>query len=496
MMSGSKSKCGSASHQLLMDNSKNRLNDLQERFSSLRTARKDGRVNDVVVLEEQVNQILREWNSELSAPSPASSLLGGSLGSFSDDIGRLLQLSEEQDDATSPLAELMLKPQPDVQGLHPGAMTTFQEDYLVNNELQEHCFQGSDGCKGSTLGMHNIVGGVSDITSQLDYSQLNLHQELEHGLLVGACCGEEFEKDAGSNILLNICPPSAFMGPKCALWDCTRPALGSEWYRDYCSCFHATLASNEDSPGRTPVLRPGGINLKDNLLFVAANAKAQGKNVGIPHCEGAANTKSPWNATELFDLFLLKGETIREWLFFDKRRRAFESGTRKQRSLPDHSGRGWHESRKQVMKEFGGQKRSYYMDPQPSGSLEWHLYEYELNSCDAYALYRLELKLVDEKKSPKVKVTKDSLADLQKKMGQLTAEVPADTRSSVKGNRKTNKNVDKNVDSAKFNSSPGDITSTTEVLHQGSSGIHKLLADSLTDDYDTYEQPSLDEETN
>lgn len=75
MMSGSKSKCGSASHQLLMDNSKNRLNDLQERFSSLRTARKDGRVNDVVVLEEQVNQILREWNSELSAPSPASSLL-------------------------------------------------------------------------------------------------------------------------------------------------------------------------------------------------------------------------------------------------------------------------------------------------------------------------------------------------------------------------------------------------------------------------------------
>ncbi|KAJ0054085.1 hypothetical protein Pint_02356 [Pistacia integerrima] len=69
MMSGSKSKCGSASHQLLMDNSKNRLNDLQDRFSSLRTARKDGRVNDVVVLEEQVDHIIREWNSELGAPS-------------------------------------------------------------------------------------------------------------------------------------------------------------------------------------------------------------------------------------------------------------------------------------------------------------------------------------------------------------------------------------------------------------------------------------------
>ena len=61
---------------------------------------------------------------------------------------------------------------------------------------------------------------------------------------------------------------------------------------------------------------------------------------------------------ELFDLSVLDGETIREWLFFDKPRRAFESGNRKQRSLPDYSGRGWHESRKQVMNEFGGLKRS------------------------------------------------------------------------------------------------------------------------------------------
>lgn len=75
MQSGSKSKCASASHQFLLDNAKNRLNDLQEKFANLRVARKEGRANDVAVLEEQVNQILREWNSELSAPSPASSLL-------------------------------------------------------------------------------------------------------------------------------------------------------------------------------------------------------------------------------------------------------------------------------------------------------------------------------------------------------------------------------------------------------------------------------------
>lgn len=140
----------------------------------------------------------------------------------------------------------------------------------------------------------------------------------------------------------------------------------------------------------------------------------------------------------MFDLSLLEGETIREWLFFDRPRRAFESGNRKQRSLPDYSGRGWHESRKQVMKEYGGQKRSYYMDPQPVGCFEWHLFEYEIFNSGACALYRLELKFVDGstppkgKKSPKGRVTNDSLADLQKKMGRLTAEVPVDRGSSGK----------------------------------------------------------------
>ncbi|KAI9178551.1 hypothetical protein LWI28_027804 [Acer negundo] len=140
--------------------------------------------------------------------------------------------------------------------------------------------------------------------------------------------------------------------------DCLRPALGSEWYRDYCSSFHATLSLSEEHTGLTPVVRPGGIHLKDSLLFVAANAKAQ----------------------DLFDVTLLEGETVKEWLFFDKHKRAFESGRRKQRSLPDHSGRGWHESRKLVMREIGGQKKSYFMDPQPSGCFQWHLYEYEISN--------------------------------------------------------------------------------------------------------------------
>jgi len=90
------------------------------------------------------------------------------------------------------------------------------------------------------------------------------------------------------------------------------------------------------------------------------------------------------------------------------------------------------------MKEFGGLKRSYYMDPQPLNNYEWHLYEYEVNNCDVCALYRLELKLVDTKKSAKAKVTSDSLVDLQQQMGRLNAENAADARRYAKARAKAN----------------------------------------------------------
>ncbi|KAH8479604.1 hypothetical protein H0E87_000171 [Populus deltoides] len=411
MQKGGKSKCASTSHHLLMDNAKNRLNDLEERFFNIQTARKEGRNNDVALLEEQVCQSLREWKAELDVPSPANSLLDISLGSFSEDIGRLLQLYEEEDDATSPLTmQSVLKPEtqpePNFQNLNLGNLTTFQDEYLVNSHSQELGFQGFHQPNGSS-GLQNVAVSDPDITTLLDCHQFTLDEEFDPGHFVGTNDTKECGINAESNNLQYISPPpSAFMGPKCALWDCTRPAQGAEWCEDYCSSFHATLALNEGPPG---------------------------KNVGIPQCEGAAVMKSPWNAAELFDLSLLEGETIREWLFFDKPRRAFDSGNRKQRSLPDYSGRGWHESRKQVMKELGGKKKSYYMDPQPPGCHEWHLYEYEINNCDACALYRLEFKLADGKKTPKGKVSKDSLADLQKKMGRLTAVVTADNSPSDKG---------------------------------------------------------------
>ncbi|XP_065875552.1 transcription factor VOZ1-like [Euphorbia lathyris] len=492
---GIKTKCSSTSHSLMLDNAKNRIDDLQDRFSNLQAARMEGRFGDINILEEQVYQSLREWRAELEAPSPASSLLGGSLGTFSGEIVRLLQLCDEEDDATSALAEQpVAKPEPNVQSLSIDDYATFGNEYLPNSDTQIHSFQGFDQSNNSLLALHNPVVSISEMSAFLDSHQFisdegfkhgngigsNDAKEFvntpetknlpispprsafmgpkcalwdctqfisdggfEHGNGIGSTDAKEFENTPETKNLPISPPPSAFMGPKCALWDCTRPAQGSEWFENYCSSFHASLALNEGPPGMNPVVRPMGIGLKDNLLFTALSSKAQGKNVGIPQCEGAASTKSPWNATELFDLSLLNCETIREWLFFDKPRRAFESGNRKQRSLPDYNGRGWHESRKQLMKEFGGHKRSYYMDPQPPGCHDWHLYEYEISSHDACALYRLELKLVDEKKTPRGKVTKDSLADLQKKMGRLTAEVTADGSPRIKSSPSSSEKLEK-----------------------------------------------------
>jgi len=192
------------------------------------------------------------------------------------------------------------------------------QDIFVNKQPQEHGFHGFDQCRGSVSSMQNKVVNNTDFTNsyrldiqqdvkqntaasnsdssiKLDFHQLDSHQDFDYGLLIGANDTEQCEQDAMPDVLPNICPPpSAFLGPKCALWDCFRPAQGSKWCEDYCSTVHSVLALNEGLPDMTPILRPGGISLKDGPLFAALNAKAQGKKVGIPQCEGAASRKSPW----------------------------------------------------------------------------------------------------------------------------------------------------------------------------------------------------------
>ncbi|KAI9093245.1 hypothetical protein K1719_027259 [Acacia pycnantha] len=440
MDDSSKNRYGSSSNPSMKNKAKHLVDDLQGIFTKLRSAREENRSNDVVMFEEQLHQTLQEWKTELNKPSPASSLADGNLGLLSEEIAQLLQDLEEEDDATSRLAKsALLKTEPDLHNTDKTNHSSFQEKCSDENH-QGHALEGFyqfEGHKSDSIEQCDVYQEYRQNSAMKSTEPDQFILDEDFNVFLGVDDIQQSGEDIFPNILPNICPPpSAFLGPKCALWDCFRPAQGLKCCQDYCCSSHELLATNEGLPGMTPILRPGGIGVKDGPLFAAVNAKTLGKEVGIPNCEGAASTKSPWNAPKLFDLSLFEGETVREWLYFDKPRRAFDSGNRKQRSLPDYSGRGWHESRKSVMKEYGGQKRSYYMDPQPLSYLEWHLYEYSVDKHDGYALYRLELKLVDKKKSPKGKVTKESLADIQNKMGKLSADVPLknDRSSYLKDN--------------------------------------------------------------
>ncbi|XP_052156297.1 transcription factor VOZ1-like [Oryza glaberrima] len=529
---GKGSSRSSSRHQQFRNLAKTRVDDLQEMFSGLQSARKESRSADAALLEEQVHHMLREWRAELNVPSPASSLQNsqsqGNNREASDppsETLRLLQLAgaEEEDDATSklvmPRSPMPMQSSHEGHNLSPvlqgGTMAGGAAELMVpRSPLQQmpsshqshgHGQDGGQNLQGEAVmgstaataaphlgqGMQGDCGGMAGVTNamfhdqlyyidhelniddflqdddykinlpgsnpdgpntmqgigQLEHQQYNLPLDLPPNSFVDANNSAQSSGDVFfhmSDLLTTMCPsPSQYLGPKCALWDCGRPVRGSDECQHYCNPYHAGLALNDDGLlGTRPVMRPRGIDLKDGPLFAALSAKVQGKNVGIPVCEGAATTKSPWNAPELFDLSLLEGESLREWLFFDTPRRAFDSGNRKQRSLPDYNGRGWHESRKQVMKDFGGLKRSYYMDPQPSSNYEWHLFEYETNDSDALALYRLEYKSSDIKRSVKSKLASSPLSEIQQQMVRLSADSPVESkrtaRSRAKANQKDN----------------------------------------------------------
>nr|XP_043609852.1 transcription factor VOZ1-like [Erigeron canadensis] len=434
-------------HQMFKDRAKNRSEDLLSMYKNLQYARKASRGIEVAELEAQFFQMLEDMNAELNEPSPASSLQQ-SAGCGSFDLSKLLQICDEEDDATSGLTPTKLDP--------VGHETTENVAYFQETLEGSLNLVGEFQASPSGVPPLGADGTAEGVFTELDYLTFDLPEDFGFD--------EMLEEDGLNQMNEFIPPPSAFFGPKCALWDCLRPAQGSP--PNYCNAVHASFAQTEGRPGMKPVLRPKGIDLKDSLFFAALNAKTEGKNVGVPECEGAATARSPWNAPELFDMSLFEGETVREWLFFDKPRRAFDSGNRKQRSLPDYNGRGWHESRKQVINESGWLKRSYYMDPQPTKLLHWHLYEYDLNKCDACALYRLELKLVDPKKGPKGKVADDSVSDLQKQMSKLTAEFPLEGKNkrSVKGREKANS---KNKGGATINPVLSQLSPTGDAFQYG-----------------------------
>ena len=61
------------SHRILKERAINRVDDIQGMLNDLKCARKEKRKIDMVLLEEQVHQMLKEWKKELNQPSPASS---------------------------------------------------------------------------------------------------------------------------------------------------------------------------------------------------------------------------------------------------------------------------------------------------------------------------------------------------------------------------------------------------------------------------------------
>lgn len=192
-------------------------------------------------------------------------------------------------------------------------MNMWLQGFGVTQMTQEQGFELVDHCKGSALGLNNNNVNVNNnnnmgiVANQLDYFSFDLAQDFEQNFFSGGLDGMGRENGLPQQMtgfLPTISPPpSAFLGPKCALWDCPRPAQGwcndrpvQGWFPDYCSGLHAATAQSEGQFGMAPVLRPKGIELKDSLLFDALSAKSQGKDVGVPECEGAATAKSPWNA--------------------------------------------------------------------------------------------------------------------------------------------------------------------------------------------------------
>ncbi|KAF6151478.1 hypothetical protein GIB67_016290 [Kingdonia uniflora] len=330
---------------MFKDKTKNRVDDLQGVFTNFQSARKGRSGNgEVSTLEEQVQQMLREWKAELEELSPASSLQSGSGGggsrfTLSSELHRLLHPCEQGDEATSVLREpAKPKSKPDVQNFQGG-------DFNDNAQFEEDGIPKISGMRPSVL------------------------------------------------------PSSAFLGPKCALWDYPRPAQVSKFSQDYCSDYHGGLALTEGPPGMSQILRLEGI---------------------------AATTKFPWNAPELFDLSILEQET----------------GESIGESSP--------------------------------------LFEYEIINCDACALYRLEFKNVQGKKSPKGKVTNDPLSDLQKQMGRLTA-VPVDNKWSVKGRTKA---CPKGHTGANTYSTPNQATSSNQNFSYEGDGSYGYLVDNLSDNYE------------
>ncbi|KAM1056577.1 hypothetical protein ACFX13_030709 [Malus domestica] len=67
-----------ASHKLLKEKARTRVQELRGMFTNIQIAWKEGRTANMAIFEDQMDQMLSGWSAELNDPSHASSLQGGS----------------------------------------------------------------------------------------------------------------------------------------------------------------------------------------------------------------------------------------------------------------------------------------------------------------------------------------------------------------------------------------------------------------------------------
>jgi hypothetical protein len=69
MKENSEGKYGSSSQKSMKEKEKHLVDKIQGIFTNLQSARKESRANDIVICEEQMHQLLREWKAELESPT-------------------------------------------------------------------------------------------------------------------------------------------------------------------------------------------------------------------------------------------------------------------------------------------------------------------------------------------------------------------------------------------------------------------------------------------
>lgn len=86
MKENSGGKYGSSSQKSMKEKERHMVNKIQGIFTNLQSARKESRATDILIIEEQMHQLLREWKAELESPATSLNVCLSILIHSSDNI--------------------------------------------------------------------------------------------------------------------------------------------------------------------------------------------------------------------------------------------------------------------------------------------------------------------------------------------------------------------------------------------------------------------------